>query len=483
MQVKSKAPPQELKLFIDGQWVDAGPSIEVHNKYSGEVLATLPSARQQEVDAAFGAAGRAAQVMADMPAHKRADILARASALIRQRGDELARSIAAEAGKALKFARAEVDRGATTFAVAAEEAKRIHGETVPLDAVPAGEGYFGFFVRRPLGVIVAISPFNFPLNLVAHKVAPALAAGNSVVLKPATSTPITAVKLCQILAEAGLPAGALNLVVGPGGTVGEWLVSDRRAAKVTFTGSPAVGKRITEIAGIKKITLELGNTSPVVIAPDVDLEFAAKRCAVGAYYNSGQVCISVQRIYAQRPVYDPFTEAFVRASQAMVVGDPLDERVDVGPMIDLREAERIEGWVQEARMQGAQVLTGGKREGGVYWPTVLTEVTPEMKVVAQEAFAPVASVIACEDFEQSLEQANATEFGLQVGVFTRDINRVLEAIRRLNFGGVIINDTPVFRADPMPYGGNRQSGLGREGLRFAIEEMTNIQMVAIRKGG
>ena len=483
MAVKSSAPPMELKLYIDGQWVDGGPAIEVHNKYSGELLATLPGARREEVDAAFGAAERAAKGMADMPAHKRADVLARASALIRQRADELARTIAAEAGKAMKFARAEVDRGATTFAVAAEEAKRIHGETVPLDAVPAGEGYFGFFLRRPLGVIVAISPFNFPLNLVAHKVAPALAAGNSVVLKPASATPITAVKLCQILAEAGLPAGALNLVIGPGSTVGEWLVADPRAAKVTFTGSPAVGRRITEIAGIKKITLELGNTSPVVIAPDVDLEFAAKRCAVGAYYNSGQVCISVQRIYAQRPVYDPFTETFVKASEAMVVGDPLDERVDVGPMIDLREAERIEGWVQEARQGGAQIRTGGRREQAVYWPTVLTDVTPEMKVVAQEAFAPVASVIACDDFEQALEQANATEFGLQVGVFTRDVNRVLQAIRRLNFGGVIVNDTPVFRADPMPYGGNRQSGLGREGLRFAIEEMTNIQMVAIRVGG
>jgi acyl-CoA reductase-like NAD-dependent aldehyde dehydrogenase len=241
-----------------------------------------------------------------------------------------------------------------------------------------------------------------------------------------------------------------------------------------------VGERILKVAGIKKVTLELGNTSPVIIAPDADLDFAARRCAVGAYYNSGQVCISVQRIYSQRPVYEAFAERFVAASQAMVVGDPLDERVDVGPMIELREAERIEGWVREAQSGGAKVLTGGQRRGAVYWPTVLADVQPDMKVVAEEAFAPVASMIAIDDFDEALALADATPFGLQVGVFTRDIQRVFRAVQRLNFGGVIINDTPVFRADHMPYGGNRRSGLGREGVRYAIEEMTNLQMVAIR---
>jgi acyl-CoA reductase-like NAD-dependent aldehyde dehydrogenase len=243
-----------------------------------------------------------------------------------------------------------------------------------------------------------------------------------------------------------------------------------------------VGEHILSVAGIKKVTLELGNTSPVIIAPDADLDLVARRCAVGAYYNSGQVCISVQRIYSQKQVYQAFTEKFVEASEAMVVGDPLDERVDVGPMIDPREVERIESWVKEAQTGGAKVLTGGKREGTVYYPTVLTDVTPEMKVVAEEAFAPIASVIQCDDFEESLRQANDTHFGLQVGVFTRDINRVFQAVKRLNFGGVIINDTPAFRADHMPYGGNRQSGLGREGVRFAMEDMTNIQLVAIRLG-
>ncbi|RIK28419.1 MAG: aldehyde dehydrogenase [Anaerolineae bacterium] len=470
----------EYKLLIDGQWTGNGNLLEVKNKYDGKTIGVLPISSAEDVNKAIDAAERAENVMADMPAHKRADILLKTAALIRERFEELSKTIAAEAGKALKFARAEVDRAQSTFTIAAEEAKRLHGETIPLDAVPSGEGFFGFWTRRPVGVIAAISPFNFPLNLVAHKVAPALASGNTLVLKPAEKTPLAAVKLCEILMDAGLPAGALNLVNGAGAVVGEMLVTDPRVDKITFTGSPVVGQRILSIAGIKKVTLELGNTSPVVVAPDADLDFVAKRCAVGAYYNSGQVCISVQRIYSEKKVYEPFTEKFVKASEAMVVGDPLDERVDVGPMIDIKEADRIESWVNEAQGDGAKVLTGGKREGAVYYPTVLTNVEPDMKVVAEETFGPVASIISSDDFESALQQANDTKFGLQVGVFTNDVNRVFKAIKRLNFGGVIINDTPVFRADHMPYGGNRQSGLGREGLRFAMEDMTNIQMVAIR---
>jgi acyl-CoA reductase-like NAD-dependent aldehyde dehydrogenase len=339
----------EYKLFIDGEWTGDSPSLEVTNKYSGETIASFSQARPEDVEAAIASAQRAAVVMAQMPTHQRSAILSRTATLLQERFDDFATTIASEAGKALKFARAEVDRAIGTFTFAAEEAKRIHGETIPLDAIPAGEGYFGFYRRIPVGVVVAIGPFNFPLNLLSHKVAPAIAAGNAVVLKPASATPITAAKLCQVLVEADLPPGAINLLVGPGRTVGEWLVSNERVAKVSFTGSPEVGKRITELAGIKKVTLELGNTSPVIIAPDADLETAAKRCAIGAYYNSGQVCISVQRIYVQQPAYEPFLEFFVEASQAMVVGDPLDERVDVGPMIDLKEAERIEDWVGEAQ--------------------------------------------------------------------------------------------------------------------------------------
>ncbi|MGH2399734.1 MAG: aldehyde dehydrogenase family protein [bacterium] len=472
----------ERKLFIGGRWTGSGAPIPVRNKYTGEVIGTIPTAGREDVDAAIAAASGAARTMAELPAHKRAAMLAAAADLIRKRHEEFARTIAAEAGKALKFARIEVDRGISTFTFAAEEAKRIHGETIPLDAAAAGEGYFGFFIRRPVGVIAAIAPFNFPLNLVAHKVAPALAAGNPVVLKPATWTPLTAVLLVEVLHEAGVPAGAINLIAGPGSSVGDWLVSDDRVAMVTFTGSADVGRHITTRAGIKKVTLELGNTSPVIIAPDADLEMVAKRCAVGAFYNSGQVCLSVQRIFSDKTIYDAFAERFLKATGDMVVGDPLDERVDVGPMIDEGEAARIEGWVNDARAAGARVAAGGRRNGAVYWPTVLTNVTPQMKVVSQEAFAPVASVIPYTDFEDALQQADATPFGLQASVFTKNLDRVFAAMRWLNFGGIIINDTSAFRVDHMPYGGNRQSGIGREGVRYAVEEMTNIQMVAIKKG-
>ncbi|MDR7543219.1 MAG: aldehyde dehydrogenase family protein [Armatimonadota bacterium] len=470
----------EGKLFIGGRWVEAGAPLEVRNKYTGQIIGTLPSARDVDVDAAIAAAARAAPVMAAMPAHRRAEILSGVAARLLARREEFARTIAAEAGKALKYARIEVDRAVSTFTFAAEEARRIHGETIPLDAVAAGEGYFGFYHRRPVGVVAAITPFNFPLNLVAHKVAPALAAGNAIVLKPASLTPMTSWLLCNVLQECGVPDGGINLVVGPGSTVGEWLVRDDRVAKVTFTGSLDVGRKIAAAAGVKKVTLELGNTSPVIVAPDADLDLAARRCALGAYYNSGQVCISVQRIFASRRVFDPFTERFVRSAESLVVGDPLDERVDVGPMIDEREAIRIEGWVDEARAAGATVATGGRRVGPVYWPTVLTDVKPDMRVVSHEAFAPVASVMPYADFEEALRAADATPYGLQAAVFTKDLDRLFQALRWLNFGGIIINDAPTFRVDHMPYGGTRQSGLRREGVRFAIEEMTNIQMVVIR---
>ena len=470
----------ESKLWIDGRWVGGGSPLVVRNKYSGAEIGSVPEARREDLDEALAAAQRAAKIMAAVPAHRRGEMLARTAGLLQEGREELARLIAAEAGKALKFARSEVDRAISTFAVASEEAKRIHGETVPLDGVPSGEGYFGYWVRRPVGVVAAITPFNFPLNLVAHKVAPALAAGNSVVLKPASATPLSSVRLCQILEQAGVPAGAVNLLVGPGHSLGEWLVSDPRVCKVTFTGSPAVGARILAIAGIKKVTLELGNAAPVIIAPDGDIEAAAKRCALGAYYNSGQVCISVQRIYPMKAVYEPFTEQFRAASAALVVGDPLDERVDIGPMISEDEARRVESWVGEAQQGGAQLILGGRREGALHWPTILLGSTPDMKVMSEEVFGPVASVVACDSFEEALEQADHSSYGLQAAVFTRDIQRALRAVQRLNFGGIIINDTPNFRADNMPYGGNRLSGLGREGVRYAIEEMTNLQMVAIR---
>ncbi len=473
------------RLFIGGEWVEAGTVGEIHDKYTREVIGTLPVARPEDVDQAIEAAAKAASVMAAMPAYRRAELLHAVARGLEERSEALALVIAKEAGKGIKYARGEVDRAKSTFTLAAEEARRIHGETVPLDAVPAGEHHFGFWLRRPLGVIGAITPFNFPLNLVAHKVAPALAAGNSVVLKPAELTPLSAVMLCEILQEAGVPAGAINLVHGPGQHVGEQIVTDPRVHKITFTGSRAVGQRILErvgTVGIKRVTLELGNTAPVIVCDDADLDAAATRAALGAFYYSGQVCISVQRVYATPAVREAFCERFLEATSTIGVGNPLEETTDVGPMISEREAKRIESWVREAHKQGAAVLTGGERHGSVFRPTVLTDVDPRMKVVKDEAFAPVCSLMVAESFEEALARADDTEHGLQAAVFTKDIDRVLTAIERLNFGGVVINDTPSFRADHMPYGGNRQSGLGREGVRFAIEDMTNIQMVSIRRG-
>ncbi|HZZ42499.1 MAG TPA: aldehyde dehydrogenase family protein [Tepidisphaeraceae bacterium] len=469
----------ETGLFIGGSW-RTGKPLDVTNKYSGDSIGSVATPSSADIEAAIISAGRGAEVMAAMPAHRRCEILLKTSALLTQRRESIARTIAAEAGKPIKQARAEVDRGATTFQLAGEEARRIHGETLALDAVPSGEGYLGFWWRRPVGIVAAITPFNFPLNLAAHKVAPAIASGNAIILKPAEQTPFTAVLLIEALLDAGLPPEAVQLLQGDGEIVGAPLVADPRVRKISFTGSAAVGRIILATAGIKKVTLELGNSSPVIVAPDADLDFVAKRCAIGAFAYAGQVCISVQRIFADRHIYEPLAERLATASKSLVVGDPLSEQTDVGPMIAEQEAHRVESWIGEARAAGARILTGGNRQGSLIHPTLLADTQPDMRVMRDEVFGPVASILAFSDFDESLRQANSTSYGLQAAVFTRDIDRALHAVRKLDFGGVIINDMPAFRVDHMPYGGNKQSGLGREGLRFAIEDMTNIQMVAIR---
>lgn len=465
------------KMLIDGKWESGAETISVTDKYTGEEIATVPKAHRFDVERAVDSAAEAFPGYSELPAHARAKILQRASELLDEAKEEIATIICREAGKAWKYSLGEVGRAVETFRFAAEEAKRIHGETVPMDASAGGEKRMGFFVRTPVGVIAAISPFNFPLNLVAHKVAPALAAGNTVVLKPATATPLTAVRLAEILLEAGVPAGAFNLIFGGGSTVGDWLVTDPRVGKITFTGSPPVGEHIMRRAGLKKVTLELGNNSGTIIEEDADIDKAVPRCVVSAFANSGQVCISLQRLYIHANVAEEFTEKFLEATKKLKVGNPLDKDCDVGPMIDEKEAERAEQWIREAVSQGAEVLIGGKREKRVLWPTVLTKVRPDMKVMCQEIFAPVVSLVTYTEFEQALGMMADTDYGLQAGIYTNDIHKAFRAIRRIDVGGIMVNDTSIFRVDHMPYGGNKMSGIGREGLRYAIEEMTNIRMV------
>ncbi len=468
---------KQYKMLINGKWLTGKETIDVTNPYNQEVLGTIPKATKEDVNTAIESAQQAFEITSNMPAHQRSKILEKTSELLQQHQEEITTIIASESGKAWKYAYGEVSRAVETFKFAAEEAKQIHGETIPMDASPSAANRMGFFIRTPIGIIGAISPFNFPLNLVAHKVAPAIAAGNSVVLKPATATPLTALKMAELLMEAGLPDGVLNIIMGGGSTVGDWLVTDPRLAMITFTGSPPVGKYIMSRGGLKKYTMELGNNSAVIICEDADTEKAVPRCIVGSFANSGQVCISIQRIYVHQSIAKKFIESFVAATQKQVVGDPRHKNCDVGPMIDIHEAERTEQWIQEAVAGGAEILTGGKRDGSMFEPTVLTKVKPEMKVVADEIFAPVVSIIPYQDFDDMLHQVDNSQYGLQAGIYTRKIDRAFQAIKKINVGGIMINDGPIFRVDHMPYGGNKESGIGREGLKYAIEEMTNIRMV------
>jgi acyl-CoA reductase-like NAD-dependent aldehyde dehydrogenase len=445
------------------------------------VVATINTTRVEEVDLVLDRAVSAFQEWRWTPAWKRAEILEHTSHLIEDHAEEIARLIALEGGKPLKDARVEAKRGASTFRWASEEAKRTAGEIIEMDADQTGENRFGWTIREPRGVIVAISPFNFPLNLVAHKVAPAVAGANVVALKPASSTPLTALRLAELLAEAGLPDDVLQVVVGPGATLGTRLVKDERVNMVTFTGSPPVGRQIAADAGMKMVTLELGNNSATIVDEDADLSLAVQRVVAGGFSNSGQTCISVQRVVVHESVYDEFLSALTASVEALKVGDPLDETTDVAALIDERETERVKAWVQEAVDQGATVAAGGLDDEGTLRPTVLTDVTRDMKVCAKEVFGPVLAVIKARDICDAIEISNDSDYGLQAGIFTRDLNKALYAARHLEVGGVMINEVPTFRVDQMPYGGIKNSGMGREGLKYAIREMTELKMVMIRE--
>lgn len=465
-------------LWINGEAWDTGEHLTVTDKTSGAPWATVGLAGPKEVDAAVTAAG---QAFAHKPltVTQRYDILMKAAGLIRGRVDDLALTMAHEAGKPLRDALAETERAADTFIWAAEEAKRIHGEMVPLEATPGSENRLAFTLRVPVGIVCAITPFNFPINMVAHKVAPALAAGNAVVLKPASYTPVVAAKLCTILADAGLPPGWLNLVVGPGDSVGNALLADTRIAFYTFTGSVPVGETLKRSIGLRRCTLELGSNAAVIVHEDADVVNAATQCALKGFSYSGQVCLSVQRILVHRAVADAFTVKLVSVAQSLSMGDPKERATDIGPMISEGEARRAESWIQEAVAAGASLLTGGQRTGPFLTPTVLAHVQPQMRVVCQETFAPIVTVQTYETLDEALRMANDSEFGLQAGVFTSSLSVSMAAARALRVGGVMINDTSFYRAGQMPYGGVKRSGMGREGPRYAIEEMTELRLVVL----
>ena len=468
----------ERKLLIAGEWVDTGEWIEVSSPYDGSLVGSVPSAGAEETRRAIDAAESA--MREPLPAHERAAILDRVATALTERADEAARTICAEAGKPMKAARVEASRAISTYTMAAVEARRLAGDVVPMDASPAGTGKLAFTFREPVGVVGAISPFNFPLNLVAHKIAPALAAGCAVVLKPASQTPLSSLLLADLETEAGLPPGWLNVVCGPASEIGDVLVADERVKLITFTGSAGVGWTLRERAPRKRVNLELGNATPVIVAADADLDDAATRLAANAFAFAGQSCISVQRIYVERTAYGPFLEAFVPRVEALAVGDPADEDTDVGPLISPSERDRVLAWIEEAGRSGAEILTGGRLDGDLLLPTVVGGAPPDAKIACEEAFGPVCGVWPYDTLDEAIALANGTRYGLQAGIFTRDVKAALYAARSLEFGGVTVNEAPTFRADQMPYGGVKDSGNTREGPAYAVREMTEERLVVVQ---
>ena len=470
----------ERKIFVAGQWRDTGDIHEVRSPTTGQVVARAHRARPTDVEEAIAAAVAAFPATRAMPGWERAAILHKMSEQLEGRRDELVRILALEAGKPVKAGRVEADRAVFTVSVAAEEARRIGGELLPMDWAPwgadRGARRFGIVRRFPIGPIAAIVPFNFPLNLALHKIAPAIAAGCPVVVKPATQTPSCTAILAEMAQASGLPAGALSVLPASVETA-QPLVTDERFRLLSFTGSAAVGWDLKRLAGRKKVTLELGGNAAAIVHHDADLTRAAARITVGGYSYAGQSCISVQRVLVQRRVHDAFLETLAPMVKALKVGDPLDEATDVGPMITEADAARVQAWVKEAEAGGARVLLGGAREGPLLWPMIVTDVRPDMKVSCQEVFGPVVAVTPYETLDDAIAMVNDSVYGLQAGIFTRDAPSAWSAFERLEVGGVMVDDVPSFRIDHMPYGGVKQSGLGREGLKYAIEEMTEIKIM------
>jgi len=468
-------------LYINGKWIDKEEKILVKNPYNGEEVGSVAIAESEDVESAINAAKQAFIDFKNFPLHIRAKYLREIAQKIEEKKDLITRILTLESGKAIRFSQGEVERAISTFNFASIEANKLSGKTVPMDAAKGGEGRMGFYIRVPLGPIAAITPFNFPLNLPAHKIGPAIAAGDTIVWKPSSETPLTAVLLTEIIEEVGIPPGVLNLVFGSGGKIGEMIAKHPDIKLVSFTGSVPVGRRIREISGMKKTLLELGSNSALVVDEGVEnLKEVIDRAIVGAYAISGQVCISIQRVYVHESLFDEFSKLFVDESKKIKIGDPMDPDVLYGPMITEKEAERVELWVRNAIDMGAKPLLLGKRDGSIVTPTVLTEVTEKMDVLSKEVFGPVVSIMPFKSFDDAIKEVNNSMYGLNAGIYTPKIANALKAIKECEVGSVIINDYPTFRVDQMPYGGVKMSGMGREGPPFAIEEYTEIRFVCMR---
>jgi acyl-CoA reductase-like NAD-dependent aldehyde dehydrogenase len=469
------------KLYVAGEWMETGEWSEVRSPYDGTVIGRVPKGDAALVDRAVGAA-HAAFESGGFPAHERAALLDRAAELVAEREDDLTMTIAAEAGKPVKTARVEAQRCVSTLDFSSVAARTLTGHTVPMEAGAAGEGKLGIVVRVPYGVVGAVSPFNFPLNLVAHKLGPAIAAGNAVVLKPAGQTPISALKLAEVLYDAGLPENWLQVVCGPGSEVGSAIVEDDRTRAITFTGSAEVGWGIRSRAPHKKVNLELGSNAPLIVNEDGDWETAADKAQIHAFSHAGQSCISVQRILLHESIADQFTERFVKNIESLVTGDPMDENTDVGPVISPGDRDRVKEWIDEAASKGGEILTGGELvdEGRCIAPTVIRNDPRECHTWKDEIFGPVATIHTFKAFDEALEMANDSRYGLQAGVFTRDVGNAKKAGETLEFGGVLVNEVPTFRTDQMPYGGVKDSGNTREGPHYAVHELTEERLVTIQ---
>ncbi len=465
-------------LLIGGKWEESDSHFEVVNPFNNQPVAKVCRASGSHAERTLTAAHDARALIGALPSYKKAEILQKTSAMLLQRREDLARTITLENGKPINEARTEVDRSALTFRIASEEASRLGGEFIGLDRNRFSEGRWGITRRFPCGPVLGITPFNFPLNLVAHKIAPAIASGNPIILKPATKTPLSALRLGEIIVESGLPEGGLSVLPCDGKTA-ESILADQRIKVLSFTGSASVGWHLREVARNRKTILELGGNAGVVIDRECDLEYAVDRCVAGAFSYAGQVCISVQRIYVHKDVYDIFLEMFVPRVSALKMGDPLDEANQLGPMIDEDNLKRVESWVNEAKTAGAKIAAGGRRNGNFYEPTVLLDTTPQMKVSCMEVFAPVATIAKIEEFGEGLRLVNDSVYGLQAGIFTNNLKNAFAAFETLEVGGVIVNDVPAYRVDHMPYGGVKMSGFGREGLKYSIEEMTELRLMAL----